>query len=68
MGHMSIKKNNTQTQTQEITYVNNTSLHIADKNKNNNDNNTTPIFLGLHKTTKISNIKSATKIHILKNL
>jgi hypothetical protein len=36
-------------------------LHIADKNKNNNDKNTTPIFIGLHKTTQINNIKSTTK-------
>jgi hypothetical protein len=45
------------------TYINNTSLHIADKN--NNHNNTTPISIGLNKTTQVCNIKTITKIQNL---
>jgi hypothetical protein len=41
----------TDAQTQEITYINNTSLHIS--NKNTNDNNATQIFIVLHKTTPV---------------
>jgi hypothetical protein len=37
-------------------------LHIADKI---NDNNTTLMFIGLHKTTQVSNIKATTKIQNL---
>jgi hypothetical protein len=46
-----------------IANINNTSLHIADKN-----NNTTPIFIGLNKTTQVNNIKTTTKIKNLSNL
>jgi hypothetical protein len=42
------------------TYINNTSFHIADKNYT-----TTPISIGLNKTTQVSNIKTTTKIQNL---
>jgi hypothetical protein len=44
------------------TYINNTSLHIADKNNNNNN---TLIFIGLNETTEVSNIKATTRIQNL---
>jgi hypothetical protein len=49
-----------------MTYINNTFLHTTDKN--NSDNNMTPIFIGLHKTTQVSNIKATTKIQTLWDL
>jgi hypothetical protein len=45
------------------TYINNTSLHTADKN--NNNNNITPIFIGLNKTIQVSDIKTTTNIQHL---
>jgi hypothetical protein len=42
-----------------MTYINDTSLHIADKN---NDNKIMLILIGLNRTTQVSNIKATTKI------
>jgi hypothetical protein len=36
-------------------------MHITDQNS---DNNTTPIFTGLNKTTQVSNIKATAKFKI----
>jgi hypothetical protein len=49
MGHIRNKKKiiYTHTQTQQVTHINNTSLHTADKN--NNDINPTLRFIGPHK-------------------
>jgi hypothetical protein len=41
--------------------INDTSLHIADKN----NDTTTPMFIGLNKTIKVSDIKATTKIQNL---
>jgi hypothetical protein len=56
MGHISIKITYGHINIAN-TYID-TSLHIVDKN----DSNTTPIFIGLNKTTQVSNIKTASKI------
>jgi hypothetical protein len=46
------------------TNVNNTFLHIADKN----NTTTTLIFIGLNKAVQVSNIKTSTKIRNSSNL
>jgi hypothetical protein len=44
----------------ELTYINIISLCTA--YQYNNDHNTTPIVIGLHKTTQVSNNKTVSKI------